>query len=234
MNVASDFRQEVRPFFLVLASVCRELLALARMLLKPSDIPPSFSSSSTMFGFLALTALLLTAAVASPVRHVTSIANLTTAGVSIRIGDDSGFQLTVDPGYPQAPEFTPVISATPLPTNGPAPSLQDWIIVPQDTNTFTIQSVIFPSMFISYAGIGISATTPTHGQLVLRGTDNAAVFSLQTLSSGLTVNIVIPAINKVLRAWFTTTADADRSSPYSVATLQAGATSQIFEMVVIA
>ncbi|KAJ6589789.1 hypothetical protein B0H10DRAFT_2093159, partial [Mycena sp. CBHHK59/15] len=204
------------------------------MLLKPSDIPPSFSSSSTMFGFLALTALLLTAAVASPVRHVTSIANLTTTGIVVRIGDDSGFQLTVDPGYPQAPEFTPVISATPLPTGGPAPTNQDWILVPQDTNTFTIQSVIFPSMFISYAGIGISATTPAHSQLVLRGTANAAVFSVQTLSGGNTVNILIPAINKVLRAWFTTTADADRSSPYSVATLQAGATNQIFEMVVIA
>jgi hypothetical protein len=78
-----------------------------------------------MFGFLALTALLLTTAVASPVRHVTSIANLTTTGIVVRIGDDIGFQLTVDPGYPQAPEFTPVISATPLPTNGPAPTIQD-------------------------------------------------------------------------------------------------------------
>jgi hypothetical protein len=62
-----------------------------------------------------------------------------------------------------------------------------WILVPQDTNTFTIQSVIFPGMFISYAGIGISATTPTHSQLVLRGTANAAVFGVQTLSGGLAV-----------------------------------------------
>ncbi|KAJ7033923.1 hypothetical protein C8F04DRAFT_1260419 [Mycena alexandri] len=143
-----------------------------------------------MFGFLALTVLLLTAAVASPVRHVTSIANLTTTGIVVRIGDDNGFGLTVDPGYPQAPEFTPIISAPALPTGG----------------------AIFPSMFISYAGIGISATTPTHSQLVLRGSANAAAFGVQPLG-GSTVKILIPAINKVLRAWFTTTADADRSSP---------------------
>ncbi|KAJ7876203.1 hypothetical protein B0H13DRAFT_1893785, partial [Mycena leptocephala] len=186
-----------------------------------------------MFGFLSLTALLLTAAVASPVRHVTSIANLTSTGIVVRINDNAGFQLTVDPGYPQAPEFTPVISAAPTPTGGPAPTNQDWILIPQDTNTFTIQSVIFPGMFISYAGIGISATTPSHSQLVLRGTANAAVFGIQTLSGGLAVNILIPAINKVLRGWFTTTADADRSSPYSIANLQGGAASQVFQMTVI-
>ncbi|KAJ6563041.1 hypothetical protein DFH09DRAFT_1364199 [Mycena vulgaris] len=186
-----------------------------------------------MFGFIALTALLLTAAVASPVRHVTSIATLTTSGIVVRIFDINGFQLTVDPGYPQVPEFTPVISATPFPTGGPAPTTQDWTLVPQDTNTFLIQSVIFPSMFISYAGFGISATTPTHSQLVLRGTANAAVFSLQNLNGGVNVNILIPAINKVLRSWVTTTADADRNSPYTVATLQAGTPSQIFEMIVI-
>ncbi|KAJ6557165.1 hypothetical protein B0H10DRAFT_2201431 [Mycena sp. CBHHK59/15] len=165
------------------------LLALAQILLKPQNFSPSFSSA--MISFLCLAALLLTAVVASPVTHITSVANLTTStGTTVRIGDTSGFQFILDPGYPLAQEFTP------------------WVLVPQDNNTFTIQNAHFPNMFISYASFGLSATTPIHSQLVLRGNANAAVFSLQTLSGGLTVNIVIPAINKVLSSWTTTLADA--------------------------
>ncbi|KAJ7488438.1 hypothetical protein FB451DRAFT_1553805 [Mycena latifolia] len=128
-----------------------------------------------MLRFLSLAALLFTAAGASPFTHITSLANLTTAttGTTVRILDINGRQFIVDPGYPQAPEFTPVNGAPALPTG--AMTNQD---------TFKIQSAPFPDMFISYASIGIAATTPIHSQLVLRGNANAAVFSLQTISGG--------------------------------------------------
>lgn len=70
-----------------------------------------------MLSFLSLAALLLTAAAAPPVAFITSPLNLTTtAGNTVRINDASAFAFTVDPGYPLAPEFTPVNGAPAMPT----------------------------------------------------------------------------------------------------------------------
>ncbi|KAJ7901292.1 hypothetical protein B0H13DRAFT_1883163 [Mycena leptocephala] len=172
--------------------------------------------ASSILRLFGLAALLLTAVVASPVTHVT---NLTAAiGNIVRIADASNFQLTVDPGYPQGPEFTP------------------WILVPQDPSgtgsTFMIQSATFPDMFISYASFGAPATTPIHSQLVLRGSSNAAVFSLQTLAGGNTLNIMVPAIGKVTASWTSTLTDT--TTPVTVATLQTGSVRMTFTISVIA
>ncbi|KAF8191026.1 hypothetical protein K438DRAFT_2018452 [Mycena galopus ATCC 62051] len=183
-----------------------------------------------MFSFLSAAALLLTTVIASPVQRITSVSNLTaTTGNTVRIIDTSNFQWIVDPGYPQAPEFTPVNGAPALPTT--AVTNQDWVLVPQGTNTFTIQSAVFPDMFISYAAFGIPATTPIHSQLVLRGNANAAIFSLQTLSGGNTVNILVPAITKVISSWTTTLSDT--TTPITVTNAQAGSTRQTFTLIVI-
>ncbi|KAF7339007.1 hypothetical protein MVEN_01976900 [Mycena venus] len=185
--------------------------------------PKSFSSA--MLSFLGLAALLLTAA-AAPTTNLTS---LTTTGNIVRIHDISNLGWGVDPGYPDAPEFTPVNGVPALPTT--TPTNQDWILVPQDVGTFTIESAMFPGMFISYAAFGVSATTPIHSQLVLRGSANAAIFSLQTLAGGQTVNILIPAINKVISSWTTTLTDT--TTPITVTNLQAGATRQTFQFIII-
>ncbi|KAJ7901290.1 hypothetical protein B0H13DRAFT_2336278 [Mycena leptocephala] len=99
-----------------------------------------------------------------------------------------------------------------------------WILVPQDPSgtgsTFMIQSATFPDMFISYASFGAPATTPIHSQLVLRGRANAAGFSLQTLAGGNTLNIMVPAIGKVIASWTSTLTDT--TTPVTVATLQTG------------
>ncbi|KAJ7195772.1 hypothetical protein GGX14DRAFT_674316 [Mycena pura] len=171
-----------------------------------------------MLGFLSF-AVLLVAAAAAPVTDVTLLAALTTPGNIVRIHDTSNLGWGVDPGYPDAPEFTPVNAITALPTT--TPTNQDWILVPQAAGTFKIQSAMFPNMFISYASFGVDATnTPIHSQLVLRTSDNAAIFSLQTLSGGLIVNILIPAIGKVISSWTTTLADL--TTPITVTNLQAG------------
>ncbi|KAJ7762906.1 hypothetical protein B0H16DRAFT_1718739 [Mycena metata] len=122
---------------------------------------------------------------------LTSLANLT-SGNTVRIIDARSYEFMVDPGYPQALDFTPVNSAPPMPTT--AMTNQDWVLVPQDTNTFKVQSAVFPNMFTSYASFGVPATKPIHSQLVPRGNANAAVFSLQTVGGGTNVNIVIPRI----------------------------------------
>ncbi|KAJ7762909.1 hypothetical protein B0H16DRAFT_1805652 [Mycena metata] len=138
-----------------------------------------------MSSFLTFAVLLLLAAThATSAVRLTSLANLT-LGSTVRIVDNRNFQFTVDPGYPGAPEFTPVNAAAAMPTTTMTP--QDWVLIPQNSTAFMIQSAIFPSMFISYASFGIAATNQIHSQLVLRGTANAAVFSLQTLSGGTTV-----------------------------------------------
>ncbi|KAJ7481557.1 hypothetical protein FB451DRAFT_131123 [Mycena latifolia] len=157
-----------------------------------------------MLNFLSIASFLLAVAVASPVAFITSTANLTAAvGTTVRISDASAHAFTVDPGYPTAPEFTPVNGAT-LVTGMPT---QEWILVTQATNTFLIQSAAFPTMFISYASFGASATTPIHSQLVLRGQGNATIFSLQNIGTGTTVNILVPAIGKVVSSWTTTLTD---------------------------
>ncbi|KAJ7027308.1 hypothetical protein C8F04DRAFT_1238116 [Mycena alexandri] len=137
-----------------------------------------------MSSFFSLALLLVLATTHASAVRLTSLANLT-LGSTVRILDTRNFEFTVDPGYPQAPEFTPVNGAPAQPTT--AMTTQDWILIPQNTTAFTIQSAVFPSMFISYAGFGIPAITPIHSQLVLRGSANAAVFSLQTINGGTNV-----------------------------------------------
>ncbi|KAJ7629051.1 hypothetical protein FB45DRAFT_919886 [Roridomyces roridus] len=175
-------------------------------------------------------ALLLATAFGAPTLNATnSFATLTAAGNIVRIHDVANLGWGVDPGYPDAPEFTPVNGVTALATT--TPTNQDWILVPVDTGTFKIQSAMFPDMFISYASIGVPATTPIHSQLVLRGNANAAIFSLQTIAAGQTVNILIPAINKVISSWTTTLTDT--TTPITVTNAQAGSTRQTFQFIVI-
>ncbi|KAJ6588893.1 hypothetical protein B0H19DRAFT_1367402 [Mycena capillaripes] len=133
----------------------------------------------------------------------------------------------------QISQLVPAEKHFPDATGGPTLTNQDWILVPQDTNTFKIQSAPFPDMFISYAGIGIPATTPIHSQLVLRGNANAAIFSLRTVNNGTTVNLLIPAINKAVRSWAVST-DADKGSPYTITNFQTGIATQNWEFLVVA
>ncbi|KAJ7693227.1 hypothetical protein B0H17DRAFT_1060497 [Mycena rosella] len=177
-----------------------------------------------MLNFLILAGLLLANAVASPVTFVTSAANVTAAaGNTVRIMDTNNHQFSVDPGYPTGPEFSPVNGAPPLSTI--SMTNEDWILVPQDTNTFKIQSAPFPSMFLSYTSFGAPATSPSHSQLILRGNANAAIFSLQTISGGTTVNIMVPAIGKLVTSWTTTLTDT--TTPITVTDAQAASTSEI-------
>ncbi|KAJ7919612.1 hypothetical protein B0H13DRAFT_2656670 [Mycena leptocephala] len=109
-----------------------------------------------MLTLLTLAALLFTTAAGSPGTRITSLANLAAAaGSVVRIHDTSNFQFTIDPNYPQAPEFTP-INVT---------NILQWVLVPQTNTTFTIQSLLFPNMSISYASFGVPATTPIHSSL---------------------------------------------------------------------
>ncbi|KAJ7020830.1 hypothetical protein C8F04DRAFT_1196119 [Mycena alexandri] len=189
-----------------------------------------------MLSFLSIINFLLTAAVASPVAFITSPTNLTaTVGTQVRISDASAFAFTVDPGYPTAPEFTPVNGA-PLVAGM---TTQEWILVTQATNTFLIQSAAFPTMFISYATFGAPATIPIHSQLVLRSQGNAAIFSLQAIGTGSTVKyihayfepILVPAIGKVVSSWTTTLSDT--TTPVTVTNAQAGSVRQTFSIPVV-
>ncbi|KAJ6469812.1 hypothetical protein C8R45DRAFT_1218332 [Mycena sanguinolenta] len=134
-----------------------------------------------MLLFLALAALALSTATASPrSTSITSISDvIAAAGVSVRIFDQIGHQLSLDPNYPGAPEFSPVIGAPQLPTG--TPSIED--AIPQDNSTVKIQSVLFPDMFISYPTFGVSPTPPTHSMLVLRDNANAALFSITPITN---------------------------------------------------
>ncbi|KAJ7837980.1 hypothetical protein B0H14DRAFT_2790207 [Mycena olivaceomarginata] len=180
-----------------------------------------------MLSLLSLAALLLTAA-AAPATNLTALT--TTTGNIVRIHDIANLGWGVDPAYPDASDYTPVNGVPALPTT--TPTNQDWILVPQDVGTFKIQSAMFPNMFISYAAFGSSSTSPIHSQLVLRGNANAAIFSLQTLAGGQTVNILIPAINKVISSWTTTLTDT--TTPITVTNLQTGSTRHTFTFTVIA
>ncbi|KAJ7431493.1 hypothetical protein FB451DRAFT_1370919 [Mycena latifolia] len=118
-----------------------------------------------MLVFLALAALALSTAAASPrFTPITSISDVTAAGISVRIFEQFGHWLSLDPNYPGAPEFSP------------------WFLVPQDNSTVKIQSVLFPDMFISYPTFGVSPTPPTHSMLVLRDDANAALFSITPIN----------------------------------------------------
>jgi hypothetical protein len=84
---------------------------------------------------LALAALALSTAAASPhFTPITSISDVTAAaGVSVRIFEQFGNSLSLDPNYPAAPEFSPIIGAPQLPTG--TPSIEDvsvFIVVLED------------------------------------------------------------------------------------------------------
>ncbi|KAJ7027311.1 hypothetical protein C8F04DRAFT_1399515 [Mycena alexandri] len=69
-----------------------------------------------MLSFLTFAALLLAAAAAhTSLGKLTSLTSLT-LGSTVRIIDARPFEFMVDPGYPQAPNFTPVNSAPAMPT----------------------------------------------------------------------------------------------------------------------
>ncbi|KAJ6534943.1 hypothetical protein B0H19DRAFT_1271617 [Mycena capillaripes] len=137
-----------------------------------------------MLNILIFAALIWGTAAASS--SVTSINDLLAAPGSIaRIADTNGHEWSVDPSYPDAPEFSPVVGVPELSTA--APTLQDasihWFLVPSDNNTFKIQSVLVPDKFLSYVAIGVPATSAIHSQVVLRGSANAALFSLQSINN---------------------------------------------------
>ncbi|KAJ6469811.1 hypothetical protein C8R45DRAFT_1015977 [Mycena sanguinolenta] len=137
---------------------------------------------------------------------ITSISDLLAAPGSIaRISDNNGQEWSVDPTYPDVPEFTPVVGVPELSTA--APTLQDWFLVPSDNNTFKIQSVLVPDKFLSYVAIRVPATSAIHSQIVLRGSANAAIFSLQSINNQQVVNIIIPSIGKLVTTWKTGLAD---------------------------
>ncbi|KAJ7085569.1 hypothetical protein C8R44DRAFT_752819 [Mycena epipterygia] len=170
-----------------------------------------------MLVFLALAALSRSTAGATPsFAPITSISDVTAAaGVSVRIFEQFGHLLSLDPNYPGAPEFSPVIGAPQLPTG--SPSIEDasvfiWFLVPQDNSTVKIQSVLFPDMFISYPTFGVSPTPPTHAMLVLRDNANAALFSITPINGVAHVklrcllvrSIKVPAVgNLTLTTWAT-------------------------------
>ncbi|KAJ7908728.1 hypothetical protein B0H13DRAFT_2331099 [Mycena leptocephala] len=135
-------------------------------------------------------------------------------------------QWSVDPTYPDVPEFTPVVGVPELSTV--APTLQDattqWFLVPNNNNTFKIQSVLVPDKFVSYVAIGVPATSAIHSQIVLRGSANAALFSLQPISNLQSVNIIVPAISKLVTSW--KSALADPATPVTLANQQVGAVGQ--------
>ncbi|KAJ7057739.1 hypothetical protein C8F01DRAFT_1150927 [Mycena amicta] len=187
-----------------------------------------------MLGFFGIASALLTAVAAAPglgpVAFITPKTNLTSlAGNRVRINDANGNAFTVDAGYPTVPDFTPVNGLAAVSTA--AISTQDWTLVPFDTNTFFIQSAMFPNMFLSYASFGAAATTPIHSQVILRGQGNAVPFSLQTIGTGTTVNILVPSTGKVLSSWTTTLSDLN--TPVTVTNIQAGSIRQTFTIPVI-
>ncbi|KAJ7015919.1 hypothetical protein C8F04DRAFT_1283886 [Mycena alexandri] len=148
---------------------------------------------------------------------ITSISDLLAApGSIVRIADTNGHEWSVDPTYPDVPEFSPVVGVPELSTA--APTLQDWFLVPSDNNTFTIQSVLVPDKFLSYVAIGVPATSAIHSQIVLRGSTNAALFSLQSISNLTSVNIIVPAISKLVTTW--TSGLVDPATPVTLADRQ--------------
>ncbi|KAJ7015918.1 hypothetical protein C8F04DRAFT_1204389 [Mycena alexandri] len=162
----------------------------------------------------ALAALALSTATASPrftpITSITSSDVTAAAGISVRIFDQFGHSLSLDPNYPGASEFSPVIGAPQLPTG--SASIEDasafmWFLVPQDNSTMKIQSVLFPDMFISYPTFSVSPTPPTHLMLVLRDNTNAALFSIIPINGVTHVNIRVPAVGMALTTWATTLND---------------------------
>ncbi|KAJ7025097.1 hypothetical protein C8F04DRAFT_1269584 [Mycena alexandri] len=76
----------------------------------------------------ALAALAISTAAASPrFTPITSISDVTAAaGISVRIFDQFGHSLSLDPNYPGASEFSPVIGAPQLPTG--SASIEDAMV----------------------------------------------------------------------------------------------------------
>ncbi|KAJ7085568.1 hypothetical protein C8R44DRAFT_821465 [Mycena epipterygia] len=161
------------------------------------------------------------AASSSGLTTITSISSLLAAPGSIaRIADTNGHEWSVDPTYPDTPEFSPVVGVPELSTA--TPTLQgrtQWFLVPSDNNTFTIQSVLVPDKFLSYVAIGVPATSGIHSQIVLRGSAVAALFSLQPINNQQAVNIIVPAIGKLVATW--KSGLADPATPVTLADRQA-------------
>ncbi|KAJ7431492.1 hypothetical protein FB451DRAFT_1266912 [Mycena latifolia] len=178
-----------------------------------------------MLNILTFAALIwgTAAASSSGLTTITSVSDLLAAPGSIaRIADTNGQEWSVDPTYPDVPEFSPVVGMPELSTA--APTLQDWFLVPSDNNTFKIQSVLVPDRFLSYVAIGVPATSAIHSQIVLRGSANAALFSLQSINNQQVVNIIIPATSKLVTTW--KTGLADPANPVTLADRQVGAVGQ--------
>ncbi|KAJ6474576.1 hypothetical protein DFH09DRAFT_1109501 [Mycena vulgaris] len=169
-------------------------------------------------------ATLISAASSSGVAKITSIGDLLAApGSIVRIADTNGHEWSVDPTYPDVPEFSPVVGVPELSTA--APTLQDWFLVPSNNNTVKIQSVLVPDKFLSYVAIGVPVTSGIHSQIVLRGSANAALFSLQAINNQQSVNIIVPAISKLVTTW--KSGLADPATPVTLADGQVGTVGQI-------
>ncbi|KAJ7884245.1 hypothetical protein B0H13DRAFT_1890100 [Mycena leptocephala] len=76
---------------------------------------------------------------------------------------------------------------------------QEWMIIPQATaNTFTLQSVKQPAVFVSYAAAARKA--PGHSQAVVSDAF-PTIFEMVAVAGGPSVNLIDTASNMTLTAW---------------------------------
>ncbi|KAJ6551003.1 hypothetical protein DFH09DRAFT_1281154 [Mycena vulgaris] len=76
---------------------------------------------------------------------------------------------------------------------------QDWMIIPQATaNTFTLQSVAQPAVFVSYAAA--ARKVPGHSQAVVSDAF-PTIFKMVAVAGGPTVSLIDTATNTALTAW---------------------------------
>ncbi|KAJ7876984.1 hypothetical protein B0H13DRAFT_1893451 [Mycena leptocephala] len=76
---------------------------------------------------------------------------------------------------------------------------QDWMIIPQATaNTFTLQSVAQPAVFVSYAAA--ARKVPGHSQAVVSDAF-PTIFKMVAVAGGPAVNLIDTATNTALTTW---------------------------------
>ncbi|KAJ7924429.1 hypothetical protein B0H13DRAFT_2315565 [Mycena leptocephala] len=167
-----------------------------------------------MLRFLGLAGLVLTAAAASRVTFITSVANLTAAmGNTVRITDTNGWQW--------------------MPAIGDWSDYKSRLDFRSSRRRRDIQNSERPlSQHVRFLrGIRHSCYHPDPYPTGTPRHSSAAIFSLVTVSGSTTLNIIVPAINKPISIWSTFLADL--TVPLTVTTLQAGARAQMFTIAVI-
>ncbi|KAJ6542312.1 hypothetical protein DFH09DRAFT_1173999, partial [Mycena vulgaris] len=75
---------------------------------------------------------------------------------------------------------------------------ENWLLVPQAaTGTFILQSVLSPSVFVSYSTFGQGSS----GSVVIASNTSPTVFRMQTVGNGPAVNLLEVSTNFTLTAW---------------------------------